>query len=208
MRYSEDIDLVQIKPEQIGDTINYIRAALDSWLGEPKRKLTERSVKLIYSYLSQENISGKLKIEINTTEHFHILDLVDYDFSVKSQWFSGTSTLKTYRLDELMETKLRALYQRRKGRDLFDMWAALKNNMIDCQAILDVFNEHCRRTNQIITRAMFEKSLYEKSQHKDFPYDVNGLLTSQAVWSFEEAYDLVQTNLIQYLPGAPWSREK
>jgi predicted nucleotidyltransferase component of viral defense system len=204
-RYSEDIDLVQIKSEPIGDTINHIRAALDSWLGEPKRKLTERSVKLIYSYLSQDNISAKLKIEINTTEHFHIFDLVDHEYSVKSRWFSGKSLLKTYQLNELMGTKLRALYQRRKGRDLFDLWAALKNNMIDSQAVLHVFNEHGKRTNQIITRAMFEQSLYQKSQHKDFPYDVNSLLTNQAIWSFEEAYHLVHEHLVQYLPGEPWA---
>jgi len=204
-RYSEDIDLVQIKSEPIGETINHIRAALDPWLGEPKRKLTERSVKLIYSYLSQDKIPAKLKIEINTTEHFHILDLVDVEFKVESRWFNGKILLKTYQLNELIGTKLRALYQRRKGRDLFDLWAVLKNNMINHQDVLHVFNEHCNRTNQITTRAMFEKSIYLKSQHKDFPYDVNGLLTSQSHWSFEEAYNLVQQHLIQYLPGAPWA---
>ena len=104
--------------------------------------------------------------------------------------------------------KLRALYQRRKGRDLFDLWITLKNNMIDSKAVLHVFNEHCKRTNQIITRAMFEKSLYEKSQHKDFPYDVNNLLTNQTNWSFEEAYNLVHEHLLQYLPGNPWVKPK
>ncbi len=48
-RYSEDIDLVQIVAEPIGQTLNEIRAAL-SWLGEPTRKLTERSAKLFYRY--------------------------------------------------------------------------------------------------------------------------------------------------------------
>lgn len=65
-RYSEDIDLVQIKPQPIGNVINLIREALE-WLGEPRRKMTERSVKLIYRYTSLEGISAKLKIEINTT---------------------------------------------------------------------------------------------------------------------------------------------
>jgi predicted nucleotidyltransferase component of viral defense system len=206
LRYSEDIDFVQIKPEPIGETINHVRTVLDSWLGEPKRKFTERSAKLIYSYLTQENIPAKLKIEINTTEHFHIFDLVDHEFSIKSRWFSGASKIKTYQLNELMGTKLCALYQRRKGRDLFDLWAVLKNDMIDCQAVLKVFKEHGKNANQITTRAMFEKSLYQKAQHKDFPYDVNGLLTSQATWSFNEAYDLVQKSLIECLPGEPWNR--
>ena len=46
-RYSEDIDFVQIKSAPIGETIDSIRNALDHWLGEPKRKLTDRSAKLI-----------------------------------------------------------------------------------------------------------------------------------------------------------------
>src|SRR5260221_11107499 len=46
-RYSEDIDLVQIATDPIGQTLDEIRSAL-SWLGEPVRKLTERSAKLIY----------------------------------------------------------------------------------------------------------------------------------------------------------------
>ena len=101
-RYSEDIDFVQIKAAPIGQTINAIRVALDHWLGEPKRKLTERGIKLIYQYLTQENRKGKLKIEINTTEHYHVLDLISHEFSVNSGWFSGKSLLKTYQLNELM----------------------------------------------------------------------------------------------------------
>lgn len=39
-----------------------------------------------------------------------------------SPWFTGATDIITYELDDLMATKLRALYQRRKGRDLFDIW--------------------------------------------------------------------------------------
>lgn len=35
-RYSEDIDLVQIAPEPIGETLDAVRAVLDPWLGEPR----------------------------------------------------------------------------------------------------------------------------------------------------------------------------
>src|SRR3990167_10689565 len=51
-RYSEDIDLVQIKSEPIGKTLDTIREVLDPWLGDPQRKLTERSAKLVYRYVS------------------------------------------------------------------------------------------------------------------------------------------------------------
>lgn len=119
-RYSEDIDLVQIVTAPIGETLDEIRSAL-SWLGEPSRKLTERSAKLFYRYTALDNSKRKLKIEINTTEHYHFTDLVDFDFSVSNSWYSGNLKLSTYQLNELIGTKIRALYQRCKGRDLFDL---------------------------------------------------------------------------------------
>ena len=117
-RYSEDIDLVQIRSEPIGNIIDEIRKIFE-WLGEPIRKLTERSAKLIYRYISNDGVKRKLKIEINTTEHFHLFDFVDHQFSVMNPWYSGESVIRTYQLNELMGTKLRALYQRRKGRRIF-----------------------------------------------------------------------------------------
>ena len=49
-RYSEDIDMVQLQSAPIGYVIDAIRDSLDSWLGKPQRKQTERSVKLVYRY--------------------------------------------------------------------------------------------------------------------------------------------------------------
>jgi predicted nucleotidyltransferase component of viral defense system len=42
-------------------------------------------------------------------------------FKVKNQWFNGSCKIATYQLYELVGTKLRALYQRKKGHDLFDL---------------------------------------------------------------------------------------
>ena len=61
----------------------------------------------------------RLKIEINNREHFAVLGLEKQHLAVKSRWFSGQVSAPTFALDELLGTKLRALYQRRKGRDLF-----------------------------------------------------------------------------------------
>jgi predicted nucleotidyltransferase component of viral defense system len=121
-RYSEDIDLVQIKAAPIGQSISEIRNALDGWLGEPRRNFTNRSAKLIYRYTAVGDVSSKLKIEINTTEHFHANPLQLVDYKMDSEWSQGQTRILTYSLNELMGTKLRALYQRRKGRDLFGMY--------------------------------------------------------------------------------------
>jgi len=75
LRYSEDIDLVQIKAEPIGETISFIRAVLDPWLGDPKRNFSEGRITLIYRTTSEDGFPLKLKVEANTREHFSVLGI-------------------------------------------------------------------------------------------------------------------------------------
>lgn len=192
-RYSEDIDLVQLEAEPIGDTLSAIRETLDPWLGKPKGKLTKRSAKLIYRYEATDSTPGKLKIEINTTEHFHIQPLDALPYLVESEWFEGKTHIVTYKLAELMATKLSALYQRSKGRDLFDLWLVHRHNMIEVEDVLEVFKAYCHRISNHITRAMFEQSLEQKRNRPDFTSDIQPLLKPEVEWNFEEAFAMVIT---------------
>jgi predicted nucleotidyltransferase component of viral defense system len=76
---------------------------------------------LIYKYEAANKIPAKLKIEINTIEHFQVLPLKTVPFVLESDWVNGKADIITYELEELMSTKLRALYQGRKGLDLLDV---------------------------------------------------------------------------------------
>ena len=116
-RYSEDIDLVQAEPGAIGDVLDALRRRLDPWLGRPKRSSSEANVTLVYRFESEVPPIRplRLKIEINTREHFTVLDYKHPPLAVANPWFTGETNVTTYRLDELMGMKLRALYQRRKG---------------------------------------------------------------------------------------------
>ena len=67
----------------------------------------------------------RIKIEINCFEHFNVMGLTKVPFKVENSWFTGEAALTTYQFEELMGTKLRALYQRKKGRDLFDLHKGL-----------------------------------------------------------------------------------
>ena len=122
-RYSEDLDFVQMKDEPIGHILTAVRKALDPWLGEARWKQGPRSAKLIYRFQSEDNppVPLRLKIEINTTESFTLYGYQNHEYGIESRWFTEQTTIKTYQLEELMGTKLRALYQRLKGRDLFDL---------------------------------------------------------------------------------------
>lgn len=195
-RYSEDIDFVQKKPEPIGDSMSAIRKVLDPWLGEPKRKITERGVKLIYKFTDIKELPAKLKIEINTTEHFQVLDLYQIPFAVNSSWFTGDCIIETYQIEELMATKLRALYQRRKGRNLFDVWLVSIRNLIDIPKMIDIFDKYCKQDKRIISREIFLENMNLKRSSKDFRTDMNVLLAGDLEWNFEEAFDFVLNNII------------
>lgn len=199
-RYSEDIDFVQKNADPIGQTIDAIREVLKPWLGDPKWKIIQRSAKLIYKYETIDRSFAKLKLEINTTEHFQVLPLRTEKFAMESEWFTGKADVITYELNELMATKLRALYQRRKGRDLFDLWYVTINNLIDLNQVFEIFDEYCKYNKVKISGEEFIRNLEQKKDNRDFKTDMNVLLPSKLGWNFDEAYQFVVDNVISKLP--------
>jgi len=67
-RYSEDIDLVQIRAEPIGDLFAIIKETLEPFLGKAQWKLNQGRATLFYKFQPDgvTESSEKLKIEINT----------------------------------------------------------------------------------------------------------------------------------------------
>lgn len=206
VRYSEDIDLVQIKAGPIGALMESLRAVLDPWLGEPKWKQTQGRVTFRYKFDSEDGLPLTLKIEINTREHFTVYGYQKIPLRLDSRWFSGSADILTYELDELLGTKTRALYQRKKGRDLFDLWFALMNGIPepDIGRIIGCFLKYMEHGGFPISRALFEKNLFEKKLDEKFNADIQPLLTSGCDWNFAQAFDCIMERLIARLPGDPW----
>ena len=205
-RYSEDIDLVQIVPGPIGPVLDAVREALDPWLGSPGRKQTADGATLVYRFES----SGlpvqpmRLKVEINTREHGSQVPMRRQDFAVSNPWFEGAAAVMTYAAEELLGTKLRALYQRKKGRDLFDLWQALTLLRLDDGGVVAMFGEYLQREGTRITRAQFERNLVQKEGMPEFLGDILPLLPSGADYDPTEALRLVRVRLIEKLPGRAW----
>ena len=147
-----------------------------------------------------------LKVEINTREHFSVYGFQKQEFKVNSRWFSGTAHILTYELDELLGTKLRALYQRKKGRDLFDLWYAFEVNKTspEVDRIIEVFQKYMKYGDHKISRALFEKNLLEKRASTQFKGDIRPLLRTDIHWDFDQAFDFVIETLIPQLSGEPW----
>ena len=63
---------------------------------------------------------------------------------VATPWFTGDAEVTTFKVDELLGTKLRALFQPKKGRDLFDLSYALELGVVDPATLLRCFTR-CMR---------------------------------------------------------------
>ncbi len=205
-RYSEDIDLVQMRAEPAGPVMEALRSVLDPWLGAPRWKQTEGRVTFVYRFGSEDTppINMRLKVEINSREHFAVYGFTRLPFSVSSRWFEGTCQISTYALEELLGTKLRALYQRKKGRDLFDLALALRHDGIDPLRIVDAFAAYMKHGGHNITRALFEQNMHDKLTDPQFTADIGPLLTAGHSWDMGTAAEAVGSALIQRLPGEPW----
>lgn len=200
-RYSEDIDLVQINKGTIGSIIDDLRSVLDSWLGEPKRNYSNERITLIYRTLSDDGFPIKLKIEINTIENFSVFDLLDYNFVSQSSWANGSTIIKTYQIEEILSTKLRALYQRRKGRDLYDLYMASTTlESLDIEKIIYCFKKYMNFENNKISTKLFTENMNLKMQNPEFLNDMLPLFPkSRMKFDPAEAYELVLKNLITKL---------
>jgi len=195
-RYSEDIDLVQIKPEPFGTIIDRIREQL-SFLGTPRIKQKQHNNTIVYSIQSEDDVVIKLKVEVNTREHFSVYGIQNIPVKLDSEWDDGEALVPTYGLDELLATKLRALYQRKKGRDLFDLWYALNNADVNVDKLIEAFKYYMNEEGNEVTQKEFIENMEKKIEDADFIGDMNGLLRSGIRYDIHEAYEFVKTNLFQ-----------
>lgn len=205
-RYSEDIDLVQMRAEPAGQVMEALRSVLDPWLGTPRWKQTEGRVTFVYRFSSEDAppIKMRLKVEINSREHFAVHGFKQMPFGVSSRWFEGACEIPTYELDELLGTKLRALYQRKKGRDLFDLAVALAHDGVDPDRIVETFAAYMDYGGHTITRALFEQNMHQKLIDPQFTADISPLLATGYSWDLRAAADAVGAALIERLAGEPW----
>lgn len=179
VRYSEDIDLVQTVSGPIGPVLDGIHECLDPWLGTPRYQSKANMVTLKYRFAAETipPVPLRLKVEINTREPMVLLGVIREPFLVEAPWFSGRADIPTFALEEMLGTKLRALYQRRKGRDVFDLVHALDRRPdLDRDTVVRCFTSYMSREGTPPTQAEFLDNLAEKRGNADFMADIHTLL--------------------------------
>ena len=202
-RYSEDIDLVQIKPGPIKPIMFRLGEVLE-WLPNRSTQQKRHSNKLLFKMDSEippvQQI--RLKVEINCMEHFNVMGLQEVPFKVESGWFTGEAQLTTYHLEELVGTKLRALYQRKKGRDLFDLYLALSTHELDAEKILECYRKYIEFVaERAPSYKEFVQNMELKMQDEEFLDDVQPLLRSEVEFDPLQAWPQVYERLVERMPG-------
>lgn len=200
-RYSEDIDLVQITAGPIKPILFRLGEVL-SFIPDRVTKQKRYNNTMLCRILSEgiPPVPLRLKIEINCYEHFTEMGLVKYPFSMENQWFSGSCQITTYHFAELLGTKLRALYQRKKGRDLLDLYLALTQTDVNTDDIIRCYRRYIGFVvQQPPTHRQFILNMEEKMQDQDFLSDSQLLLRPGITFNPHEAYEIVKTKLIDKL---------
>lgn len=198
-RYSEDIDLVQIKEGPIKPILQKIGKVITFFEEERVVKQKANNNTLLYRFASEYSpeIRLRLKIEINCREHFNLLGWKAFPFEVKSEWFSGSCEITTYHLNELLGTKLRALYQRKKGRDLFDMYYASQNAPLDYDLILKCYHEYMNFTvGKSPSQKEFLRNMDEKKASAPFLGDMEALLKPGVAYDQDIAFEWLENELL------------
>jgi predicted nucleotidyltransferase component of viral defense system len=143
-------------------------------------------------------VNMRLKVEINTREHLNILGLNEIPFEVSNSWFSGKCNVTGYTTEELLSTKFNALYGRKKGRDLFDLYWALTHLELDIEKLLYCSKIHYEHAElKPPTAKQFIRNMEEKLYDSDFTNDIFTVLKPNVEYNHLEAWELVRKKLIE-----------
>lgn len=200
LRYSEDLDYVRSTPSGIAQLTASL-TQLGNALGYDVRTRISAHPKVYWRTVAQTGVPIRLKIEVNTHERVPALPLVRIQHRVESHWWTGESDILTFDPAELVATKIRALYQRSKGRDLFDLWLALTQSGIDPKRILAAFAPY--RPAGLTSRLAIA-NLNAKLTDRGFRTDIDPLLAVRsAEYDVDTAAELVIDFLLARIDAAP-----
>jgi predicted nucleotidyltransferase component of viral defense system len=211
LRYSEDIDLVRTSEGPIGPVLDRLRVVLD-WLGQANYDVSPVAPSLIFRADAEDGGPQlRLKVEINTREREAHDGSVAIPHAVENPWFTGQADIATFTNEEMLATKLRALLERDKGRDLFDLAHALGVfDGLDTGRVATLFIQYLNDQGKTLSRAQAEQRMLAKLTHAGFLADIKPLLSADDADALTDeainaAFMEVFIGLIAQIPGAPWA---
>lgn len=213
-RYSEDIDLVlvsDVPPDSLGKSI---RSTLMDILGKPRKSVWEDAVLTVRNWTQASKIlrltfavpsvtvPGRdllIKVEINISENRPFRPPVEREFTSTFRGESRQESVMSFDFEEMLGTKLRALFQRRQGRDLFDLYWALfgpSRPPSETGQIIAAFRHYMRQEGASVTREDFVSELDSRLSDAGFCSDMEALLRSDLTYDPQLAGRMVKSGLL------------
>ncbi len=163
---------------------------------------------LVFKFIPEEGSGNPLKltVEINTREHQHLYELKSYPFEVRIAWHQAQTQLVSFEPEELFGTKLRALLQRHKNRDLFDLNEGLLQLSLDCDRVIACFQHYVALEEHPISRANAEERMLKKL-NQSLTEDIAPVLPAGVRFTDADAitaFGRVWGELIKRIPSEPW----
>ena len=127
-----------------------------------------------------------------------MLGLKEIPYKVENGWFSGECNLTGYELEELLGTKMRALYQRRKGRDLFDLYWAMIHQDVNTEKLISCYKTYMEYSvGKPPSQKQFLANMEEKLLDREFMEDIHAVLKPVAEYDNGKAWELVKKRLVE-----------
>jgi predicted nucleotidyltransferase component of viral defense system len=195
-RYSEDIDYVRTTQGGIAEVTKRL-TEIGRRLGYSVKTKIGMYPKVYYRGAAQTGLPIRIKIEINTYERSPALPLAHITHKISTDWYIGKARVQTFQVEELIATKIRALYQRSKGRDLFDIWLALTILNLDADFIIKAFKPYRPHG---FTSKLSIRNLEEKLSNNAFREDITSLVAGKIEnYNIDAAGRKVSSDLLERL---------
>jgi predicted nucleotidyltransferase component of viral defense system len=195
-RYSEDLDYVRSSAGGIGPIMIQL-VTIGDRLGYKTNSSLAKFPKVFWKGMSESGQSLRIKIEINTHERTPALPLTTVSHIVNTENNNSLADVVVFQPEELIATKIRALYQRSKGRDLFDIWLSIKMLALDPLVIIDAFAPY---RPEGITAELAIKNLEKKLESRRFLEDIDGLAILREIeYNPRSACEVVVEKLLRLL---------
>lgn len=216
-RYSEDIDLVVVGTRPANHIRLAIRRVLADVLGAPKKSVWDKLIlairntvepssilRMTYSMPSiiEPNRTLDIVVEANVTERKPHRAVVEVPFSFPFRDKTVQTYLKGFDIHEMLGTKMRALFQRKRGRDLFDLyWALTKSpTPVKPREIIASFKHYLDLEGTQAGRDEFVSILENHLKDREFCSDTQPLLRADISYDPQVAGSYVKSHLLKLLP--------
>lgn len=191
-RYSEDLDYVRSTGGGVGRVLDALKD-VGRALGFTVKSTLGEHPKVFWRTASEAGNPLRIKIEINTHERSPAMPVAHVRHQVASSWWDGEADIRTFQIEELIATKIRALFQRSKGRDLYDIWLALTVAEVDPERVVAAFAPY-RPDGYTSARAV--TNLEAKLAERNFRGDLDLLAIESGSYDIDAAAALVVGRLI------------